>query len=227
MADDNIAALKAKYAGLSKNLFPQKGLLKIEEGKPLKFFVLCGDYSTKGFWVHPVGVHYIKGKQIVCSEEGKEPTTTCYICERIREMRAGGLSENQIFPYLGPEKYAMNVLERGEETPRILLAPTAVGREIIETFEAVLNEEGINIFDPMKSTLWMVTRSKEAGRTQHKTDFEVEPQPIITGDNVEERIARILRAAANLNDRFRLPTLREQQEAWAKRCAVCVCVCIA
>jgi hypothetical protein len=62
MADDKITALKAKYAKIP-NLFPQKGLLKIEEGKPVTFFVLVGDYSTKGVWVHPVGVHYIKGNK--------------------------------------------------------------------------------------------------------------------------------------------------------------------
>jgi hypothetical protein len=123
MADDKITALKAKYAKIP-NLFPQKGLLKIEE------------------------------------------------------------------------------------TSRIYLAPTRVGEDIINGFDS---------FDPLKSTAYTVTRSKVAGKTQHTVVADAEPVPILTGDNSAERIARILRAAANLNDRFRLPTLQEQKEAWANR----------
>jgi hypothetical protein len=62
---DRIEALKAKYVGLSEKLFPQKGLLKFEEGKPLSFYVLADEYSSKKIWYHPVGVHFIKGKLIV------------------------------------------------------------------------------------------------------------------------------------------------------------------
>jgi hypothetical protein len=123
-------------------------------------------------------------------------------------MRAGGASESQIFPYLGPLKYAMNVMVIGEETSRIYLAPTRVGEDIINGFDS---------FDPLKSTAYTVTRSKVAGKTQHTVVADAEPVPILTGDNSAERIARILRAAANLNDRFRLPTLQEQKEAWANR----------
>jgi hypothetical protein len=219
MEDDKIAALKAKFSKVP-DLFPQKGLIKIEEGQPLTFFVLCGDYSSKGVWVHPVGVHYVKGKQIVCSEvyseEEKEPLP-CFICERIREMRAGGIPENQVFPYLGPRKYAMNVLVVGEETSRVFLAPTQVGEEIYRTFETALIEKNSNIFDPMASTAWTVTRLKVGGKTQYSVVADPEPQLIVTGDGAKERIERILRSAANLDDRFRLPTLQEQKEAWANR----------
>jgi hypothetical protein len=35
-------------------LFPDKnGMLTIEDNKPVTFFVLLGDYSTKGGWIHP------------------------------------------------------------------------------------------------------------------------------------------------------------------------------
>jgi hypothetical protein len=219
MADDKIAALKAKYAKIPPIII-KKGEIKLEDNKPITFFVLVpetGEYSKRGIWVRPLGVHFIKGRgttaQIVCSKL-EEPSEPCYICERISELKAQG---KDVFKYLAPEKYAMNVLEQGEETPRVFLVPTAVGKEIIETFERCLNEEDINIFDPMKSTLWTVTRFKQEGITQHKTDFEVEPQPIITGDNVEERISRILRAAANLDLYYKRFTLQEQKDAWANR----------
>jgi hypothetical protein len=207
--EDRIAALKAKYAKIPP-IITKKGGIKLEDNKPITFFVLfpeTGEYSKRGIWVRPLGVHFVKGKQIVCSklEETSEP---CYICERIDELRAQG---KDVFPYLAPEKYAMNVLERGEGTSRVFLAPSAVGREIIEIFDAGLHEENTNIFDPMKSTVWTVTRFKQDGTTQHTTDFEVEPVPIITGDNIEERISRILRAGANLDLHFKRLTLQEQR----------------
>jgi hypothetical protein len=120
--------MTTRYYGFAES---KKGLVKIEEGKPLTFFVLADDYSSKGIWVHPVGVHFIKGTQIACSEEEKVPAP-CFTCERIREMRVGG---SEIFPYLGPLKYAMNVLIKGEETPRVFLAPTRVGEDIIQDFD--------------------------------------------------------------------------------------------
>jgi hypothetical protein len=84
-------------------------------------------------------------------------------------MRAGGASENQIFPYLGPEKYAMNVVVRGEEISRVFLAPTQVGLDIVRAWEEQMYdaEPSVNIFDPKASTAWTVTRSKEAGKTRY------------------------------------------------------------
>jgi hypothetical protein len=41
----------------------------------------------------------------------------------------------------------MNVLVRGEETPKVFLAPRTVAVEIITAFEGML-EEKLNIFDP-------------------------------------------------------------------------------
>jgi hypothetical protein len=99
----------------------------------------------------------------------------------------------------------MNVLIKGEETPRVFLAPRTVGQEIIRIWEGVLNEDVINIFDPMASTAFTISRSKQGGETRYEVDFDVNPTPIITGENVEERIARILKSAANLDERFKVP----------------------
>jgi hypothetical protein len=99
----------------------------------------------------------------------------------------------------------MNVLVRGEETSKVYLAPASVGEKIFNIWEAVLNEENINIFDPMASYAFTVTRSKQGAETRYEVDFDVNPTPIITGENLEERIARILKLAANLDERFKLP----------------------
>lgn len=61
--------------------------------------------------------------------------------------------------------------------------------------------------DPMASTAFTVTWSKQEGKTKYAVDRNVNPTPIITGDNVEERIARILKSAENLDMRFKLPIL--------------------
>jgi hypothetical protein len=203
----SISALKARYAGLSAKLFPARGnLLVIEDNKPVTFYVLMNpdrDYSSKGVWVHPVGVHFVEKQQIVCSEV--EEAGPCSVCERIRDMESQGFQEAQIFRIRGPKKYAMNVIVKGEEISRIFLATATVGEEIFRTWKAVWDEEGINIFDPLASTAWTVTRLKQDGKTRYEVDFEIKPAPIIIGDNAEERIARILKSALNLDERFKLP----------------------
>ena len=59
-----IDMLKARIAGMSK-LFPDKhGMLSIEDNKSVSFFVLVDEYSSKGYWYHPVGVHWDSKKQV-------------------------------------------------------------------------------------------------------------------------------------------------------------------
>jgi hypothetical protein len=53
--------------------------------------------------------------------------------------------------------------------------------------------------------------------TQYAVDVSLEPAPIAGGDNAKERIAKILKSAANLDCRFRLPTREEQEAAWLNR----------
>ena len=53
--------------------------------------------------------------------------------------------------------------------------------------------------------------------TQYAVDVALEPAPIVVDDDAEARIAKILKSAANLDNRFRLPTREEQQQAWNNR----------
>ena len=104
-------------------------------------------------------------------------------------MERQGLPESYIFKIRGPLKYAVNVVVKAEETPRVFLATQKVGEEIIEAWAGML-EENVNILDPMSSTALTVTRWKREGKTWYEIDFDVSPTPIVTGDNAEERIAR-------------------------------------
>jgi hypothetical protein len=90
--------------------------------------------------------------------------------------------------------------------------------DIIHAWEDRMEEKpSVNIFDPFESTAYTVTLSKEAGRTQYTVVAAATPAPIVTGDNVEEKISRILRAGANLDYQFRVPALQDQRDAWANR----------
>jgi hypothetical protein len=201
-----IDMLKAKIAAMPK-LFPdKKGTLAITDNLPVTFFVLLDpdrDFSTKGMWYHPVGVHWQDGKQIVCRE--LEQAGPCSVCQRIGEMERQGVPETTIFKLRAPMKIAMNILVRGEEVPKVFLAPMTAGRRIIDLWETVLNEDVINIFDPLASHAFTVIRSKQNGRTQWDVDPDLTPAPIVTGPDAEKRIARILKSAANLDVRFQLP----------------------
>ena len=99
--DPVVTRLKAKYATMAP-LFRQCDYLTIEENEPVTFFVLCGEYSTKGVWIHPVGVHFVNKKQIVCSEVAE--AGPCFICEKIREMEKQGVPEPQIFRVREPQR---------------------------------------------------------------------------------------------------------------------------
>jgi hypothetical protein len=210
----NIDALKAKLAGRPPIIRPSD-YLTIEENRTITFFVLCEEYTEKGgVWILPVGVHFVSGKQVPCSEVAD--AGPCYICEQIREMERQRVPEHKIFPIRGPIKYAMNVLVRGEEVPQVFLAPTTVGARIFDEWERIIKND-VNIFDPMASTAFTVMRSKRDGKTEYTVDAAIEPAPIVTGDNVEERIAKILKAGFNLDDRFRLPTREEAEAAWRNR----------
>jgi hypothetical protein len=212
--DPLVTRLKAKYATMAP-LFRQSDYLTIEENKPVTFFVLSEEYSSKGVWVHPVGVHFVNKKQIVCSEVAE--ACPCLICEKIREMEKQGVPEPQIFRVRGPEKYAMNVVIKGESRSRVFLAPRTVAAEIVGAFESEI-AKNVNIFDPLAATPWTVTRLKKSdGQTQYTVSAGLESFPILTGDNAEEKIAKILRSGANLDERFRLPTRSEQELAWSQR----------
>jgi hypothetical protein len=180
-----------------------RSLLTITDNNPVTFHVLLGDWSAKYGRIHPCGVHFVDGKQIVCKEIAE--AGTCFVCERIRKMKREGVPESQIFPICGPKKYGMNVLVRGEESPRVYLATALVGEEIARTWERRLDESKVDIFDPMASFVWTVTRSKQAGRAHYQVSLDNNPVPIVTGNNAKERIERILKSAANLDERFKLP----------------------
>jgi hypothetical protein len=199
----DLAALKARLAKASVMAGRSDSLLTITDYNPVTFHVLLGDWSVKCEWVHPCGVHFVDKKQIVCREIAE--AGTCSVCERIRTMERQGVPESQIFPIRGPKKYAMNVLVKGEQSPRVFLAVASVAEEIMRTWEAELDESSVNIFDPMASWSWTVLRSKQEGRAHYQVSLDKNAMPIVTGDNAEERIERILKSAANLDDRFRLP----------------------
>jgi hypothetical protein len=145
-----------------------------------------------------------------------EEAGPCYVCDRIRELRTKGVPEKDLYKYLGPKKYAMNVLVKGELIPRVFLAPATVAGEIIPAWEGML-ADNINIFNPTASTAFTVTRSKKGGDTRYEVECDVNSAPIVSGENAEERIAEILKSAANLDNRFRLSTRQEQEAAWRDR----------
>jgi hypothetical protein len=190
--------------------------LKLEYGKPYSFFVLYGNYSSEGpVWNYPVGIHFIKGivstARIVCTEVTKG--TPCYICEQLAEMRAR--AENT-YRFEGPAKYAMNILVRGEEIPRVFVAPATVAAEIRRVLmEGV--EAGIDFLDPKASVAWSVIRSKQDGETRFTTTWADELEPIITGDDMEAHIERIIQSGVKLDQKFKLPGPGDATVAWASR----------
>jgi hypothetical protein len=131
-----ITNLKYNFPSIPKSLSDKNGMLTIVDKKPVTFYVLIGEFSSKGMWYHPVGVSL--GGQEADRLLGGCRGWACRVCERIREMERQGLAESYIFKIRGPLKYAVNVVVKAEETPRVFLATQKVGEEIIEAWAGML-----------------------------------------------------------------------------------------
>jgi hypothetical protein len=95
----------------------------------------------------------------------------------------------------------------------VYLAPATVAGEIDRVWKEML-AENLDAFNPQGSVAWIVTR---ADRDRYDTDWKVELEPIVTGDDAEARIETILRTAVNLDERCRVSTLEEAKAAWVNR----------
>jgi hypothetical protein len=195
---------KARVPSLSSWFSKPGDSIAIIDNITITFYVLFGNYSSKGVFAHRCGCHFIDHKMTVCSEI--EEAGPCQICERIRTMKAAGAPAADIFRISAPPKFAFNVVIHGEEVPKVLFIPESAARPIIEAFDAGFKED-INIFDPLCTIPWTLCRTKENGRTVYHVapDARIRPGPIITGDNIEARIEKILKSGANFDVRYRLP----------------------
>jgi hypothetical protein len=122
--------------------------------------------------------------------------------------------EKRIQSARAQEKYAFNILVKGEEIPRIFEAPKSVAGPIVQVFETVLEEENINIFDPLAATAFTVTKEGENLLTRYKVLTAPRPTAILTGEDRDARIERVIAAGFNLDERYKIPTRTELVTAW-------------
>ena len=235
----DINELKAKYAAISGKVITNRrdNFFKLEANRPATFFVLLSEYSSRGVWIHPIATHFL-GRRYSCSNITE--ANSCYICEQLlvleeelaslkaecdekaksnpNEAAALGVQinefEKRISSARAQEKYAFNILVKGEEIPRIFEAPKSVAGPIVQVFETVLEEENINIFEPTAATAFTVTKEGENLLTRYKVITAPRPVPILTGENRDERIAKVIAAGFNLDERYKLPTADELRTAW-------------
>jgi hypothetical protein len=199
--------------------------------------VVPDGYSSIGTWIRPIGTHFL-GKRIGCSNIS-EPNS-CYICEQIKELEETLTAlkqdrdrvmktdpdegdqmllnvqefEKQIQSIRCQEKYAFNCLVKGTDLPIVYEAPKSVVDPIYNMFLSALNEDGINIFDPMQSTAFTVTRVGKGLSTKYTVMPSPRPAAIITGEGREERIKKALLAGTNFDEMYKMPTRTEQVTAW-------------
>jgi hypothetical protein len=235
----NIDELKAKYSAIAGKVITSRrdNFFRIESNKPVTFFVLLAEYSSRGVWIHPVATHFL-GRRYSCSNV-VEPNS-CYVCEqlvaleeeltvmkqeceekqKISPLEAQQLAvqiaefEKRIQSARAQEKYAFNILVKGEEIPRIFEAPKSVAGPIVQVFETVLEEENINIFDPLAATAFTVTKEGENLLTRYKVLTAPRPIAILTGEDRDGRIERVIAAGFNLDERYKIPTRTELVTAW-------------
>jgi hypothetical protein len=235
----NIEELKQKYAAISGKVITSRrdNFFKLESNKPVTFYILLSEYSSRGVWIHPIATHFL-GRRYGCSNI-TDPNS-CYICEQLllleeelavlkgeceekqktnpHEAQALAVQitefEKRIQSARAQEKYAFNILVKGEEIPRIFEAPKSVAGPIVQVFETVLAEENINIFEPTAATAFTVSKEGENLLTRYKVITSPRPAPILTGEDREARIAKVIAAGFNLDERYKLPTTTELRTAW-------------
>lgn len=241
MTIEELKALHAKIPGGKLVQDRKNQFFRIEENKPVTFFVLLNEhgYSTRGIWCHPIATHFI-GKRIGCTNVDSLSDNTCYVCEQIAlleenlqdlkqeadaalkdELPEGEIllvqaqnMEKTIQQIRSQQKWALNILVKGEEVPRILEAPKSVMDVLANTFESALKEDGINIFDPTQCTAFTVTKTGKSLNTKYAVVASPRPTSLVSGADRDERIARILKAGVNLDERYKLPTRTEQITVW-------------
>lgn len=199
--------------------------------------IMPDGYSARSAWILPIGTHYLE-KRIGCRNIS-EPNS-CFICEQIKELEEdltalkqekdevmksdsdeGDIMllqaqelEKQIQSIRCQEKYAFNCLVKGTDLPMVYEAPKSVADPIYQMFLTALNEDGINILDPMQSTAFTVARIGKGLSTKYTITPSPRPAAIINGEKREERIKKALLAGTNFDELYKMPTRTEQVTAW-------------
>jgi len=194
-------------------------------------------YTTPGVWVRPIGTHFI-GKRISCTNISNPGS--CYICEKIREweeelsalkiqteetMKKDSVKGEALLVQVGDwektiqqirsqEKFAMNILVKGTDLPVIFEAPKSVAEPIYQMFDTSLQDDGINILEPLTATSFTVTKVGKGLTTKYTVTSSPRPLPIMSGHDKEERIKKALLAGVNLDEQYKLPMRSEQITAW-------------
>ena len=81
---------------------------------------------------------------------------------------------------------------------------------IDQMFETALDEDWINIFDPLQATAFTVTKVGKGLATKYTVSSSPRPGPIITGERRDERIKRALLAGTDLDEMYKVPSRTEQ-----------------
>jgi gp32 DNA binding protein like len=194
-------------------------------------------YSSKGIWVHPIGTHFL-GRRIGCTNLSNP--NSCFICEQVRELEAKFTAlkqdrdevtksdpdegnkmllqvqecEKQLQSIRCQERYAINVLVKGQDIPVVYEAPKSVAEPIYQMFETALTEDGFNIFDPLQAIAFTISKAGKGLATKYSVTPSPRPLSIITGERQDERIKKALLAAANFDEKYKIPTRTEQVTAW-------------
>jgi hypothetical protein len=186
---------------------------------------------------HPIDTHFLK-KRIVCTYIS-DPTS-CYICERLKGLEEDLAAlkqdtdevtrtdpgrgnkmlsqaqdyEKQMQDIACHQKYAINILVKGQDVPVVYEADKRLAGQINQVFETSLKEDGINIFDPLLATAFTVTKIGKGLATKYTVIPSPRPEPIITGERQEERIKAALLAGIDFDEMYTVHSRTEQIAAW-------------
>jgi hypothetical protein len=135
----------------------------LKGSKPLTFFVLADDYSSKGIWLHPVGVHFIKGKQVACSEKEKVPAPCFYLRTDSRDESRGerSLALRRLV------EMRDELSDQGGGNTSCVSRTHEIGENIIQDFDDGIKND-INIFDrptALRKKNWLFFGDADAGGT--------------------------------------------------------------
>jgi hypothetical protein len=200
--------------------------------------IVTGGYSSKGLgWVHPIDTHFLN-KRIVCTKISGP--TGCFICDRLKGLEEDLAAfkqdtdevtrtdpdkgnkmllqaqdyEKQMQDIGCHQKYAINILVKGQDVPVTYEADKSLAKQINQMFETSLKEDGINIFDPLLATTFTVTKVGKGLAAKYTVIPSPRPEPIITGERQEERIKAALLAGINFDEMYTVHSRTEQIAAW-------------
>lgn len=218
--------------------------LKLEDSKPVKIYVLPGEYGDSETYFVKYYHHFVrgfKGKLICPQKSGLGDCPFCQGLETEEEKLVKRINEYNDLLESDPEaavaskaaidltntksdkarakvRYAINAIVKGEQASKILDAPKSIFDVIGSVLASAYEDEDVDLTYPLNACAFEITRSDGKGQTTYAVVPQAVHRPIavlLDGKTADEEIIeKILQSRTDLDKQFAPSKTEVLQAAW-------------